>query len=112
GPSGCGKSTLMRAIVGVQQVAGGDVTVLGQPAGSPALRSRVGYVTQAPSVYSDLSVRENLDFFRRVLGAPESAIDRALEAVSLGDFADRVAMRLSGGQFARLSLAVALLNEP
>lgn len=112
GPSGCGKSTLLRAIVGVQQVAAGEVTVLGQPAGSPALRRRVGYVTQAPSVYPDLSVYENLDFFRQVLGAPPSAIGRALDAVSLGDYADRVAMRLSGGQFARLSLAVALLNEP
>ncbi|HKS90667.1 MAG TPA: ATP-binding cassette domain-containing protein, partial [Tepidiformaceae bacterium] len=51
GPSGCGKSTLMRSLVGVQKIAGGEVTVLGQPAGSPALRTRVGYVTQAPSVY-------------------------------------------------------------
>src|SRR4029450_4308860 len=59
GPSGSGKSTLMRAIVGVQVVRSGEVTVLGEPAGSPALRSRVGYVTQAPSVYADLSVRGN-----------------------------------------------------
>src|SRR5436189_4071340 len=63
GPSGCGKTTLMRSIVGVQQVKGGTVTVLGEPAGSPELRRRVGYVTQAPSVYGDLTVRENLDFF-------------------------------------------------
>ncbi len=50
GPSGSGKTTLMRALVGVQVVRSGTVTVLGEPAGSPALRSRVGYVTQAPSV--------------------------------------------------------------
>ena len=49
GPSGCGKTTMMRAIVGVQKVASGQVTVLGQPAGSSCLRAKVGYVTQAPS---------------------------------------------------------------
>lgn len=112
GPSGCGKSTLMRAIVGVQRIESGTVEVLGEPAGSAALRHRVGYVTQAPSVYPDLSVRENLEFFRRVLGAPADAVDRAIKAVSLESYADRVALRLSGGQFARVSLAVALLNEP
>ncbi len=59
GPSGCGKSTLMRAIVGVQIVASGSVTVLGEPAGSPALRARVGYVTQAPvGVRRPLGARE------------------------------------------------------
>ncbi len=73
GPSGCGKSTLMRAIVGVQIVESGQVRVLGEPAGSRRLRPRVGYVTQAPSVYGDLSVRENLRFFARVLGVPEGA---------------------------------------
>ena len=111
GPSGCGKSTLMRAIVGVQRVAGGDLLVLGQPAGSAALRTRVGYVTQAPSVYRDLSVRENLEFFRRVLGAPRDAVDRAMAAVGLTKNADRTASDLSGGQFARVSLAAALLGD-
>src|SRR5262245_28801120 len=70
GQSGCGKTTLMRSIVGVQIVEAGNVRVLGEPAGSRSLRARVGYVTQAPSVYSDLTVRENLRFFARVLGAP------------------------------------------
>ncbi|HEY6017109.1 MAG TPA: ATP-binding cassette domain-containing protein, partial [Gaiellaceae bacterium] len=56
GPSGSGKSTLMRAIVGVQIVAGGEVEMLGAPAGTPAVRSRVGYLTQEPSVYLDLTV--------------------------------------------------------
>jgi ABC-type multidrug transport system fused ATPase/permease subunit len=69
GPSGSGKTTLMRALVGVQRVAAGSVDVLGVPAGSPRLRSRVAYVTQAPSVYGDLSVRENLVYFARPGGA-------------------------------------------
>jgi ABC-2 type transport system ATP-binding protein len=112
GPSGCGKTTLMRAIVGVQIVEAGRVDVLGLPAGSAALRPRVGYVTQAPSVYSDLSVRENLRFFARVLRAPESRIDGSIETVSLGGFEDRVVQDLSGGERARVSLATALLGDP
>src|SRR2546422_4688493 len=68
GPSGSGKTTLLRSIVGVQVVESGSVTVLGRPAGTPELRRRVGYVTQAPSVYGDLSVRENLRYFAHVLG--------------------------------------------
>jgi ABC-2 type transport system ATP-binding protein len=112
GPSGCGKSTLMRALVGVQVVAGGEVQVLGQPAGSPALRRRVGYVTQAPSVYADLTVRENLRYFAAVLGAPRSDVDRVVDEVGLGSRADAVVGRLSGGQEARVSLAAALLGEP
>src|SRR3990170_6792731 len=75
GPSGCGKSTLMRALVGVQKVAGGTVTVLGEPAGSRQLRDRIGYVTQAPSVYDDLHVTDNLRFFARGLNARVDAVD-------------------------------------
>jgi ABC-2 type transport system ATP-binding protein len=112
GPSGCGKSTLMRAIVGVQIVASGSVSVLGEPAGSPQLRAHVGYVTQAPSVYSDLSVRENLRFFARVLGTAPARVDAVIATVGLAEFSDRVVGRLSGGQRARVSLATALLNEP
>jgi ABC-2 type transport system ATP-binding protein len=112
GPSGCGKTTLMRAIVGVQIVEAGRVTVLGQPAGSRRLRPRVGYVTQAPSVYRDLSVRENLRFFGRVLSVRRGRIDEVIETVDLGAEADRVVGSLSGGQQARASLATALLGEP
>jgi len=112
GPSGCGKSTLMRAIVGVQIVAAGSIDVLGEPAGSRALRTQVGYVTQAPSVYGDLSVRENLVFFRRVLHAAPERVDAVIESVGLERFAERVVNNLSGGQRARVSLATALLNEP
>jgi ABC-2 type transport system ATP-binding protein len=112
GPSGCGKSTLMRSIVGVQRVAGGSVQVLGLPAGTPALRRRVGYVTQAPSVYADLTVRDNLAYFARVLSAPVGAIERCTRAVDLPEYAESLVGRLSGGQQARVSLAVALLGDP
>jgi ABC-2 type transport system ATP-binding protein len=112
GPSGCGKSTLMRAVVGVQVVQSGTVEVLGLPAGDKRLRDRVGYVTQAPSVYDDLTVAENLRFFARVLGSPVSEVDRCIDAVDLGSRRDQVVSRLSGGQRSRASLAVALLGSP
>ncbi len=112
GPSGSGKTTLMRAIVGVQVTAGGNVTVLGRPAGSPALRRRVGYVSQAPSVYEDLTVRENLAYFARVVGASPDRIDAAVALVDLHDQVDQVAGSLSGGERSRASLAVALLSDP
>jgi ABC-2 type transport system ATP-binding protein len=112
GPSGCGKTTLMRAIVGVQKVAGGTVRVLGEPAGSAGLRRTVGYVTQAPSVYPDLTVAENLDFFSAVLGVDRSAAARAMATVGLESAEARVVGRLSGGERSRVSLAVALLGEP
>jgi ABC-2 type transport system ATP-binding protein len=112
GPSGSGKSTLIRAVVGVQDRVEGDLTVLGHPAGSPHLRRLVGYLTQAPSVYQDLTVRENLSYFAAVLGAPRSDVDRVLAEVSLEDHAGVLAGRLSGGQHSRASLAVALLGTP
>jgi ABC-2 type transport system ATP-binding protein len=112
GPSGSGKTTLIRAIVGVQIVESGNVEVLGLPAGTPELRRRVGYVTQAPSVYSDLTVRENLTYFARVVDAPSAQIGEAIEIVNLGAHADQVVRTLSGGQRSRVSLATALLGRP
>src|SRR5581483_7599481 len=112
GPSGSGKSTLLRAIVGVQVVEGGSVRVLDEPAGSPSLRARVGYVTQAPSVYGDLTVRENLAYFARILRAPAVRVDQTIAEVGLEQHAGRLVSRLSGGERARVSLATALLNRP
>jgi ABC-2 type transport system ATP-binding protein len=112
GPSGCGKTTLMRALVGVQIVESGSVSVLGLPAGHKDLRRRIGYVTQAPSVYDDLTVEENLRFFARVLGHDGAEVARCVEAVDLGSHRDIVVANLSGGQKSRASLAVALLGEP
>ncbi|MFB7057229.1 ABC transporter ATP-binding protein [Streptomyces vinaceus] len=119
GPSGCGKSTLMRAIVGTQAHVTGTLDVLGRPAGHPELRSRIGYVTQAPSVYDDLTVRQNLDYFAAVLRPGRAAADRRRDAVTraiadvdLTSRAGALAGNLSGGQRSRVSLAVALLGTP
>lgn len=112
GPSGCGKSTLMRAIVGVQRVAGGTVCVLGLAAGSPPLRSRVGYVAQQVSVYEDLTVEQNLSYFAKILGCPSSEVDRVIAEVDLSVDRKSLVGALSGGQCSRCSLAVALLGQP
>ncbi|HEU5357405.1 MAG TPA: ABC transporter ATP-binding protein [Actinocrinis sp.] len=112
GPSGCGKSTLMRAIVGVQKVAGGEVHVLGRRAGDAQLRHRVGYVTQAPSVYADLSIVENLRYFAAILGVPRDDVERVIAQVGLQGRERDLVARLSGGQRARVSLAAALLGTP
>jgi ABC-2 type transport system ATP-binding protein len=112
GPSGSGKSTLIRAIVGVQRIAAGRVHVLGEPAGSASLRPRVGYMTQAPSVYGDLSTRENLRYFARIFGVDRHRVDEVIDVVDLGEVSGRVVGRLSSGQRARVSLASALLNDP
>jgi ABC-2 type transport system ATP-binding protein len=112
GPSGCGKTTLMRAIVGVQKVGDGTVSVLGKPAGHPSLRRRIGYDTQEASVYDDLTVRQNLAYFRSILGVPRSEIDRVAQATDLTGQMHQLVASLSGGQRSRVSLAVALLGSP
>jgi ABC-2 type transport system ATP-binding protein len=120
GPSGCGKTTLMRAIVGVQIIASGTAAVLGLPAGSPALRSRVGrqvrervgYVTQAPSVYGDLTVLENLRYFAAIVGAGAENVAAVLDTVGLAGHEGQLTLSLSGGERARVSLASAMLGRP
>jgi ABC-2 type transport system ATP-binding protein len=112
GPSGSGKTTLLRCILGVQKITSGTVNVLGRPAGSPALRSQVGYASQSASVYDDLTVTENLRYFAATFRAPASDVGRVIEAVDLGDYSSRLTGRLSGGQRSRVSLAVAMLGTP
>jgi ABC-2 type transport system ATP-binding protein len=112
GPSGSGKTTLMRAIVGVQVIRSGSVEVLGQPAGAPELRRRVGYVTQAPSVYGDLTARENLEYFARIVGAGPGRVGEVLEIVDLARLSRRPVRSLSDGERSRVSLAAALLGRP
>ncbi|WP_367321554.1 ABC transporter ATP-binding protein [Streptomyces sp. HUAS ZL42] len=119
GPSGCGKTTLMRSIVGTQAKVTGTLEILGRPAGDRTLRTRIGYVTQDPSVYDDLTVRQNLDYFASILDPGRTAADRrhenvtrAIADVDLTTDAEALAGNLSGGQRSRVSLAVALLGTP
>ncbi len=112
GPSGSGKTTLMRCVVGVQKISSGTVTVLGRPAGAASLRHDIGYLTQSPSVYIDLTVRENVRYFAALHGLDAAAADRVIADVGLTGAATQLVGTLSGGQRSRASLACALLGEP
>ena len=112
GPNGSGKTTLMRTVVGVQVIDSGTLEVLGHRPGTPPLRRRIGYSTQDPAVYADLTVLENLRYFASVLGTAPSDVDRVVTDVGLAGSVKRLGGELSGGQRSRLSLAVALLGSP
>lgn len=111
GPSGSGKTTLMRAIVGVQKYQG-NLNVLAKPAGDKKLRTRIGYVTQSPAIYSDLTVAQNLHYFAVIARASKAQEQTILEQVDLQAHKNQLASTLSGGQKARVSLAIALLGSP
>ncbi len=112
GPSGSGKTTVIRAIAGVQRITAGRISVLGEPAGARSLRGRVGYMTQAPAIYDDLSVLENVAYFGAIVGADRPAAARLLAEVGLGGREKSLTRNLSGGQRARVSLACALIGNP
>jgi ABC-2 type transport system ATP-binding protein len=112
GPNGSGKTTLMRCVVGLQKVRAGRVSVLGESAGAPGLRRRIGYVTQSPSVYADLTVRENVRYFASLYRMSRTAADAAVIEVGLDAVAGQLVTTLSGGERARASLACALLSRP
>ena len=112
GPSGCGKTTLIRCIVGTQITTSGTVTVLGEPAGSAALRRRVGYLPQDPTIYNDLRIIDNVRYFAALYGFDGRAADAAIERVGLTDHRTALCGNLSGGQRTRASLACALVCQP
>ncbi len=112
GPSGSGKTTLMRAIVGVQRLSGGSLSVMDQPAGSHKLRGRIGYMTQDAAVYGDLTVVQNLNYFAAILSADAAQVDAVIDHVRLSALRDQQVVYLSGGERARVSLAIALLGNP
>jgi len=103
---------LMRAIVGVQRISAGKLDVLGLSAGSKALRAKIGYVTQDPAIYNDLTVLQNLRYFGRLMGAARGQAERIISQVDLVKQTHQLAGTLSGGQRARVSLAIALLGDP
>jgi ABC-2 type transport system ATP-binding protein len=116
GPSGAGKTTLIRSIVGRLHITSGSVMVFNQPAGFPALRKQMSYMTQELSVYPDLTVRENLKYFEVMTEQPrkklKESVINALEAVDMIDKIDNLVSSLSGGEKQRVSLAIALIGSP
>lgn len=112
GPSGSGKTTMLRAILGLQRPTSGSVIVLGRPAGDRSMKASVGYATQSPSIYQDLTVRQNLQYFADLRDVVRADVSAVIESVELTDYEDRLVSRLSGGQVARVSLGVALIGRP
>ncbi len=112
GPSGSGKTTLLRTLVGLQRITSGSVTVLDRPAGQPRLRAEVGYMTQVPSVYGDLSAADNVRYHAALHRSGAAAVTSALESVDLAPIAHRLVSTMSGGERSRVSLACALVARP
>lgn len=112
GPSGSGKTTLMRTIVGVQRFSGGTQSVLGLAAGDKRLRYKIGYVTQGAAVYDDLTVFQNLKYFAVLTKSNKIQVEEVIAKVQLQEQRNQIVSNLSGGQRARVSLAIALLGDP
>ncbi len=114
GPNGAGKSTTMKMLLGLTAPTKGSFTVDGKhfPADRIAILKEVGSFIESPSFYANLTGRENLDVIRRILGLPKSAVEDALNLVSLTEFGDRPAKKYSLGMKQRLGLAGALLGRP
>ena len=116
GPNGSGKTTTIRMLCGLLKPDAGHGTCLGFDIirEAPAIKRRVGYMTQRFSLYEDLSIRENLDFMARVHDVRERrrVVEEALERLNLARRSDQLAGELSGGWKQRLALAACLMHRP
>ena len=117
GPNGSGKTTFIRAIVGLLNLDGGDLSVLGEPVSRVReIYSCIGYMTQHKALYPDLTLQENLEFFAGLYGLEkkerEQKITELLDMVNLKEHRYRLAGTLSGGMYQRLSLACTLIHSP
>ncbi|AIQ20170.1 ABC transporter ATP-binding protein [Paenibacillus sp. FSL H7-0357] len=116
GPSGSGKTTLVKLLTGIDEATSGEVRVLGIPMPKLAMLQQIGYMAQSDALYTELSAKENLEFFAALYGLKGGNRTRrirdVLELVNLQDHLRKRVDQYSGGMKRRLSLAIALLHEP
>jgi ABC-type multidrug transport system ATPase subunit len=118
GPDGSGKTTTLRILAGVLRPTAGDATVVGTSVAKDpeGVKHRIAYMSQRFGLYTDLSVRENIEFYADLYGVPRKARKARLERLyafsQLGQFEKRLAGALSGGMKQKLSLCCALIHEP
>ncbi|MGX9134739.1 ABC transporter ATP-binding protein [Rummeliibacillus sp. JY-2-4R] len=116
GPSGCGKTTLIKVMVGMLKADHGNVKVLDKSVPQFDLLDKIGYMAQSDALYTDLTGYENLQFYAKLYGFKKmkrlQQIAYAAEVVQLTDFLKRKVQDYSGGMKRRLSLAIALIQNP
>ena len=117
GPNGAGKTTTLRILAGLIAPSTGSVEIDGQPMGpksAPHLRSRIGFLTEAPGLWDRLTVRDNLLVYARMYGLPSpgTVVDEALERFEIRDRGGDRAAQLSKGLKQRVALARSLLHDP
>jgi len=113
GPNGSGKTTLIRLLLGIVPPTSGDAEVLGKRVPSQDVRAQTGYMPQATALYEDLTIRENVMFYAKLMGGSTAArVDEVIEMVELTDRARDLISTLSGGMKRRASLACALVHQP
>lgn len=118
GPNGCGKTTTMKMLTGLLPATSGEAVLLGRPIDATDLRSRnrIGYMSQSFSLYTELTVRQNLDLHARLFQLPRdkanARIAELIRQFGLADYLDQLTSSLPLGIRQRLSLAVAIVHEP
>ncbi|SFV05390.1 ABC transporter ATP-binding protein [Alicyclobacillus macrosporangiidus] len=116
GPSGSGKTTLVKIIAGIDEATRGTVVVGGVQMPRIDMLGKIGYMAQSDALYTDLTAKENLDFFASLFGLPSKQrkrrIEEVMELVNLTDSMKKLVSAYSGGMKRRLSLAIALLHRP
>lgn len=116
GPSGAGKTTLIKCIMGMEKVDSGDITLLDSKIPNREVLNKIGYMAQSDALYTELTAKDNLYFFGEIFKIPKKElkekIDFLVDLVDLKPFLNKKINKFSGGMKRRLSLIIALIQDP